>query len=63
MARMKFMNTEVDNLTMDEALDRIDGLIQENHAAYDLLEKGEQKVLNKKINQLCAQEIKNRIYA
>ncbi len=34
MSRIKFMNTEVDNLTMDEALDRIDELIQENRSAY-----------------------------
>lgn len=34
MSRMKFMNTEVDNLTMDEALDRIDELIQEDRSAY-----------------------------
>ena len=31
---MKFMNTEVDNLTMEEALVRIDELIQENKNAY-----------------------------
>lgn len=34
MSRMKFMNTEVDNLTMDEALGRIDELIRENRNAY-----------------------------
>lgn len=34
MARLKFMNTEIDNLTMDEALDRIDELILENRNAY-----------------------------
>lgn len=34
MARMKFMNTEIDNLTMDEALRRIDELIQEDRCAY-----------------------------
>lgn len=34
MSRIKFMNTEIDNLTMDEALQRIDGLIQENKNAY-----------------------------
>ena len=34
MSRMKFMNTEVDNLTMEEALVRIDELIQENKNAY-----------------------------
>lgn len=34
MTRMKFMNTEIDNLTMDEALQRIDELVQEDRAAY-----------------------------
>lgn len=32
--RMKFMNTEIDNLTIQEALERIDELIQENKCAY-----------------------------
>ena len=34
MARQKFMNTEIDNLTMDDALVRISKLIQENRNAY-----------------------------
>lgn len=34
MARMKFMNTEVDNLTMNEVLVEIDKLIQANKNAY-----------------------------
>lgn len=34
MARMKFMNTEIDNLTMDETLDMMDNLIQQNKNAY-----------------------------
>lgn len=34
MARIKFMNTEVDNLTMDETLCAIDELIKENKNAY-----------------------------
>ena len=34
MARMKFMNTEIDNLTMEEALERIDDLIGQNRNAY-----------------------------
>ena len=34
MSRMKFMNTEIDNLTMDEALQRIEQLIKENRNAY-----------------------------
>lgn len=33
MARMKFMNTEIDNLTMQETLQVIDQLIQENKSA------------------------------
>ena len=34
MPRIKFMNTEIDNLTMDEALQKIDQLIKEDHSAY-----------------------------
>lgn len=34
MSRMRFMNTEIDNLTMAEALDAIDGLIQASENAY-----------------------------
>lgn len=34
MARMKFMNTEVDNLTMSEALTEINNLILQNKNAY-----------------------------
>ena len=34
MSRIKFMNTEVDNLTMQEALEEIDRLIRENKSAY-----------------------------
>lgn len=34
MARMKFMNTEIDNLTMEETLRAIEHLIQENKNAY-----------------------------
>lgn len=34
MSRIKFMNTEIDNLTMSEALDKIDELISENKNAY-----------------------------
>lgn len=34
MARLKFMNTEIDNLTMQEALEAIDKLIQERKSAY-----------------------------
>ena len=34
MLRIKFMNTEIDNLTMQEALEAIDKLIQEDKSAY-----------------------------
>lgn len=34
MSRMKFMNTEIDNLTMDEALQKINQLITEDRNAY-----------------------------
>lgn len=34
MSRIKFMNTEIDNLTMTEALDAIDDLIAANKNAY-----------------------------
>lgn len=34
MSRLQFMNTEIDNLTMDETLQRIDELIQEKRNAF-----------------------------
>lgn len=34
MARVKFMNIEVDNLTMDEALEKIEWLIQQKKSSY-----------------------------
>lgn len=34
MARIKFMNTEVDNLTFDESLKKIDEIIQTNNNGY-----------------------------
>lgn len=34
MSRLSFMNTEIDNLTMDEAIKRIDELIQERKNAF-----------------------------
>ena len=34
MSRIKFMNTEIDNLTMSEALEAIDKLILENRNAF-----------------------------
>lgn len=34
MGRIQFMNTEIDNLTMDETLQEVDKLIQKNCSAY-----------------------------
>ncbi|MCI8517785.1 MAG: WecB/TagA/CpsF family glycosyltransferase [Hungatella sp.] len=34
MARIRFMNTEIDNLTMQEALEAIDRLIQDDKSSY-----------------------------
>ncbi len=34
MSRIKFMNTEIDNLTMEESLNEIDKLILENNKSY-----------------------------
>ncbi|MCB8642191.1 MULTISPECIES: WecB/TagA/CpsF family glycosyltransferase [unclassified Holdemanella] len=34
MTRMRLMNTEIDNLTMDETLDAIDSLIKEDNCSY-----------------------------
>ena len=36
MSRMTFMNTEIDNLTMEEALSEINNLIQQEKNAYVL---------------------------
>ena len=51
MARMKFMNTEIDNLTMQETLQAIDQLIQENKSAY---------VVTPNVDHICSlKQIKN----
>ena len=34
MSRIKFLNTEVDNLTMDEAINEIDKLVQKRVPSY-----------------------------
>lgn len=34
MARIRFMNTEIDNLTMDEAVDEIERLVQKEGCTY-----------------------------
>ena len=34
MSKMKFMNTEIDNFTMEETLDAVDNIIKQNKCAY-----------------------------
>lgn len=34
MSKMKFMNIEIDNFTMEETLDAVDNIIQQNECAY-----------------------------
>lgn len=53
MARMKFMNTEVDNLTMDETLVEIDKLIQENKNAYVVTPNVDHIVQLERGGELC----------
>lgn len=53
MGRMKFMNTEVDNLTMDEALVEIDKLIQENKIAYVVTPNVDHIVQLERGGELC----------
>lgn len=53
MSRMKFMNTEVDNLTMDEALQRIDELIQENKNAFVVTPNVDHLVQLERGGELC----------
>lgn len=42
--------------------DALEDFMKEHGKEYDSLEKSEQKILNKKVNQLCANCIKGRIY-
>lgn len=51
MARMNFMNTELDNLTMDETLDEINRLIQQNRSAYVVTPNVDHIV---RLEQLCS---------
>lgn len=53
MARMKFMNTEVDNLTMDETLVEIDKLIQTNKNAYVVTPNVDHIVQLERGGELC----------
>lgn len=50
---MKFMNTEVDNLTMDETLVEIDKLIQENKNAYVVTPNVDHIVQLERGGELC----------
>ena len=53
MARMKFMNTEIDNLTMEEALDAMDGLIKQKKSAYVLTPNVDHLVQLERGGPLC----------
>ena len=53
MARMKFMNTEVDNLTMEEALQEIDKLIKQNKNAYVVTPNVDHIVQLERGGELC----------
>lgn len=54
MARMKFMNTEIDNLTMEEALQQIDNLIKEDKNAFVVTPNVDHIVQLEKSGELCA---------
>ena len=47
------MNTEIDNLTMDEALQAIDSLIQENRNAYVVTPNVDHIVQLERGGELC----------
>lgn len=53
MSRIKFMNTEIDNLTMDDALQAIDSLIQENRNAYVVTPNVDHIVQLERGGELC----------
>lgn len=53
MSRMKFMNTEIDNLTMDETLAEIDKLIQINKNAYVVTPNVDHIVQLERGGELC----------
>lgn len=53
MTRMKFMNTEVDNLTMEEALQEINKLITQNKTAYVVTPNVDHIVQLERGGELC----------
>lgn len=53
MARMKFMNTEIDNLTMNETLDAIDVLIGQKKNAYVVTPNVDHIVQLERGGELC----------
>lgn len=53
MSRMKFMNTEVDNLTMDETLVAIDKLVRSNNNSYVVTPNVDHIVQLEKGGELC----------
>lgn len=53
MARIKFMNTEIDNLSMGETLDAIDKLILQNKNAYVVTPNVDHIVQLEKGGELC----------
>ena len=53
MSRIKFMNTEIDNLTMDEALMKIDRLILESKNAYVVTPNVDHIVQLERGGELC----------
>lgn len=53
MTRIKFMNTEIDNLTMDEALDAIDKIIMQDKNAFVVTPNVDHIVQLEKGGELC----------
>ena len=53
MSRMKFMNTEIDNLTMEEALARMEELIRERGNAYVVTPNVDHLVQLERGGELC----------
>lgn len=53
MSRIAFMNTEIDNLTMDEALEAIEQLIQKNKCSYVVTPNVDHLVQLERGGQLC----------
>lgn len=53
MSRIKFMNTEIDNLTMAEALDAIDDLIKQNKNAFVVTPNVDHIIQLEKGGELC----------